>query len=79
MIGPFRPRFDSRIATYLNNSPTPAQRDCLESFFDRLAKGPVDYPNKKLGRTYFVAACDHVIRFDRDGQIVRSIELGIRV
>lgn len=77
MIGPLKPRFDLSVGRYLSNSPTPQQKSCLKKFFSDLASGPVRKRYKKIGQTILIATCDHVVKIERDGSVVSSIELGL--
>ncbi len=77
MIGPFTPRFDLSVGTYLGNSPTQNQRACFKSFFQDLADGPVSVAYRKLGSIYLVGTCGHVITIEASGRLVTSIRPGL--
>ena len=59
---PLRPRFDIYVGVYLNNSPTPLQKACIQQFFDDLWSGPVNNKYACISKNlYLVYACDHII------------------
>ena len=78
-IGPLIPSFNrQRVGSYLSQSVTPSQRDCLKRFFQNLRDRGVVVAHIQIPDldVFYVGVCGHIIEFHRNGTWVENIEPG---
>lgn len=69
-LGPADVLCDINVGTYLTNSPTPGELDCLTNFFRQVRNGPIVVDSMPIANQHLVYTCGHILQLDvQPGQV----------
>lgn len=64
-VGPRNIRFGRDALRYMQGSPSPADKTCLENFLRGMQTRPQPATSIKAGNTVWVSTCNHIIIFSK--------------